>query len=235
MNALNMALLAELADEVDALDDDDSVRALVIAGGPRAFAAGADVSEFSDSQRAREVSAGFSRVGEALRSWPHPVIAAVAGYALGGGLELALCADLRIAADNARVGQPEVLLGLLPGGGGTQRLTRLVGPARAKDLIWTGRQISADEALAWGIFDRVVPRDDLDEEAVSLASELASSASVAIGISKRVIDDGLELCLDEGINLEADGFAAVFRSQDAAIGVASFLEHGPGKATFTGK
>jgi enoyl-CoA hydratase len=235
MNALNMALLAELADEVDALHDDDSVRALILAGGERAFAAGADVSEFSDSQRAREVSAGFSRVGDSLRSWPHPVIAAVSGYALGGGLEVALCADLRIAADNARVGQPEVLLGLLPGGGGTQRLARLIGPARTKDLVWTGRQIRADEALAWGIFDRVVPADTLEDAALSLASELAASAAVAIGISKRVIDDGLELTLDEGVSLEADGFAAVFRSQDAAIGVASFLENGPGKATFTGK
>jgi enoyl-CoA hydratase len=150
-------------------------------------------------------------------------------------MELALACDLRIAADSARLGQPEILLGIVPGAGGTQRLPRLVGPARAKELIWSGRQVRADEALAIGLVDRVVPADELEDAAVAWAAELASGAVVAMGIAKRAIDDGLDGSLARGNDIEAEAFAEVFGTEDAAAGVASFLEHGPGRATFSGR
>jgi enoyl-CoA hydratase len=163
------------------------------------------------------------------------VIAAVSGPALGGGCELALACDLRIAAENARFGQPEILLGIIPGGGGTQRLSRLVGPARAKDLVLSGRMVRADEALAIGLVDEVVPAGDLLDRARGRAAELAQGALVAQAMAKRAIDEGLELTLEEGLALEQDLFEAVFTTDDAGIGVASFLENGPGKASFTGR
>jgi enoyl-CoA hydratase len=159
----------------------------------------------------------------------------VRGFALGGGCELALACDFRIAADNATFGQPEILLGIIPGGGGTQRLTRLVGPARAKDLVFTGRQVRAPEALAIGLADEVVPADELFERAVGRAAELAKGAVIAQALAKRAIDRGLDLPLDEGLVLEQEMFVEVFRTEDARTGVASFLEHGPGKATFAGR
>ena len=163
------------------------------------------------------------------------VIAAVSGPALGGGCELALACDLRIAGDNARFGQPEILLGIIPGGGGTQRLARLVGPARAKDLVLSGRQVRADEALAIGLVDEVVPADELLDRARARAAELAKGALAAQALAKRAIDEGLDLTLAEGLALEQDLFEEVFATDDAGIGVPSFLENGPGKATFTGR
>jgi len=163
------------------------------------------------------------------------VIAAVAGYALGGGLELALACDLRVLADTAKVGQPEILLGIIPGAGGTQRLPRLVGPARAKEMIWSGRQVKADEALRIGLADRVVPAAELHDTAIAWASEFAHGAVVAMGAAKDVIDRGLDGSLSVGLDAEADAFVDVFRTADARSGVASFLEHGPGKAVFEGR
>jgi enoyl-CoA hydratase len=163
------------------------------------------------------------------------VIAAVAGFALGGGCELALACDLRIAADTATFGQPEILLGIIPGGGGTQRLTRLVGPAQAKRIVMSGAQVKAPEALAIGLVDEVVPAADLHDRAFALAAEYARGAVVAQGIAKQAIQRGLDGSLADGLELEHQGFIDVFRTDDARIGVASFLEHGPGKATFTGR
>jgi enoyl-CoA hydratase len=163
------------------------------------------------------------------------VIAAVAGHALGGGCELALACDVRIAADNARFGQPEILLGIIPGGGGTQRLARLVGPSKAKDLVLTGRAIGADEALAIGLADEVVPADDLQAHVRAKAAELAKGALAAQALCKRAIDEGLDSSLEDGLLLEQDLFIEVFGTHDAAIGVQSFVENGPGKATFTGR
>jgi enoyl-CoA hydratase/carnithine racemase len=154
---------------------------------------------------------------------------------LGGGFELALACDLRIAADNARVGQPEVLLGIIPGAGATQRLPRLVGPARAKELIWSGRQVNAEEALAIGLVDRVVPAAELEDAALTWAGTFASGPAVALGLAKRAIDAGLDLPLEQGLDLEADVFVEVFGTEDATTGVRSFLEHGPGKARFAGR
>ena len=235
LNALSAALLAALAKRAHALAADASVKAVVITGNDRAFAAGADVTEFSpDRESARLVAASFRTACDAIAGIPRPVIAAIRGYALGGGLEVALACDLRVASDGARLGQPEILLGIIPGGGGTQRLARLIGAARAKELIWSGRQVRADEALAIGLVERVVPADDVLDNALHWAHSLASGAVVAMGLAKRAIDEGLDGSLGDGLDLEADRFADSFVTNDAAIGIASYLEHGPGKARFTG-
>lgn len=232
VNALSAAVLGELEKVAVSLLD-NTPGAVVITGGERVFAAGADISEFGGPERAREVSDNFRRALDAVAAIPRPVIGAIAGYALGGGCELALACDLRVASAKAKLGQPEILLGLIPGGGGTQRLARLVGPARAKDLILTGRQVNAEEALRMGLVDRVVPHDELHAEALALAAQLAAGPGVAQAIAKRAIDEGLDGPLAVGLDLEQDLFVDVSATEDARIGVASFLEHGPGKATFT--
>ena len=235
LNPLSRALLAQLTALATDLAGDPAVKAVVLVGSDRALAAGADIDEFGGPDEARIVAAGFRAAGDALGAIPRPVIAAIAGYALGGGLEIALACDLRIVADNARLGQPEIQLGIIPGGGGTQRLARLVGPARAKELIWSGRHVRADEALAIGLADRVVPAAELEPAALEWAASFASGAVVAMGQAKRAIDEGLELPLGAGLDLEAECFADTFVTEDAATGIASFAEHGPGKATFRGR
>jgi enoyl-CoA hydratase/carnithine racemase len=235
MNALSQALLGQIAAAALSFAADDAVKAVVVLGGEKAFAAGADISEFGDQAAAKDIGRAFRTAFDALAATPRPVIAAINGFALGGGLELALSCDLRIASDKARVGQPEILLGIIPGAGGTQRLTRLVGPAKAKELVWSGRQVRADEALTLGIVDRVVPADELEAQALAWAGELASGAVVAMGLAKRAIDAGLDGSLASGLDAEAEAFVEVFGTKDARTGVASFLEHGPGKATFHGR
>jgi enoyl-CoA hydratase/carnithine racemase len=235
LNALSGALLDELAAIARDLAANSDMKAVVVFGGPKAFAAGADISEFGGPDDARAIARRFRSAFDAIGDIPRPVIAAINGVALGGGLELALACDLRVAADNARVGQPEILLGVIPGAGATQRLPRLIGPARAKELIWSGRQVRADEALAMGIVDRVVPAAELEDAALAWAASFASGAVVAMGVAKTVIDGGLGGRLDDGLDLEADAFADVFGTEDAATGVRSFLEHGPGKAKFVGR
>ena len=235
MNALSQALLGEIAAVAREFAEDDTVKAVVVLGGEKAFAAGADITEFGDQAAAKRVGRAFRVAFDGVAAIPRPVIAAVNGYALGGGFELAMSCDLRMAGDTARVGQPEILLGIIPGAGGTQRLTRLVGPAKAKDLVWSGRQVRADEALALGLVDRVVPAAELEEQALAWAAALASGAVVAMGLAKRAIDEGLDGSLARGLDVEADAFVAAFGTEDARIGVASFLEHGPGKATFHGR
>jgi enoyl-CoA hydratase/carnithine racemase len=235
MNALSQALLGQIAAAALAFAADDSVKTVVVLGGERAFAAGADISEFGDQAAAKHVGRAFRAAFDGLAAIPRPVIAAINGFALGGGLELALSCDLRIASDKARVGQPEILLGIIPGAGGTQRLPRLVGPAKAKELVWSGRQVRADEALSIGLVDRVVPADELEEHALAWAAELASGAVVAMGLAKQAIDEGLDGSLAAGLDAEAGAFVEVFGTEDARTGVASFLEHGPGKATFRGR
>jgi enoyl-CoA hydratase/carnithine racemase len=235
MNALSRAVLAALRDAARDLCADPSAKAVVVAGGERAFAAGADIGEFGGPDEAREIADAFREAFDAVAAIPRPVIAAVRGYALGGGLELAMACDLRVAGATARVGQPEILLGVIPGAGGTQRLARLVGPARAKELVWSGRQLRADEALAIGLVDRVVPAGDEEPAALEWAGELAQGAVVAMGLAKRAVDDGLGVPLAEGLDKERDAFVAVFGTEDAQTGVRSFLAHGPGKAKFAGR
>jgi enoyl-CoA hydratase/carnithine racemase len=166
---------------------------------------------------------------------PKPVVAAITGYALGGGCELALCADVRFAADNAVLGQPEILLGIIPGAGGTQRLTRLVGPSKAKDLIFTGRFVKADEALAIGLVDRVVAPEAVYDEALAWAKQFAGAATFALRAAKETIDRGLETDLETGLEIERQQFAALFATEDRVIGMRSFVESGPGKAEFVGR
>ena len=234
VNALSTALLDELALVADGLTEDPP-GAVVVTGGDRVFAAGADISEFGGSAEAIRVGTAFRRALDAVAHIPRATIAAVSGYALGGGCELALACDFRLASARARFGQPEILLGIIPGGGGTQRLARLVGAARAKDMILTGRQVDADEALAIGLVDEVVAPDVLMPRALERAAALAAGAVVAQGLAKHAIDAGLSRTLAEGLDLEQRLFAEVFGTEDARTGVESFLEHGPGKATFHGR
>ncbi len=237
MNALNVQVQEEIrAAAVEATSRDD-VKAVVIYGGERVFAAGADIKEMAQMsyvdmvQRSGPLQSALSSVARI----PKPVVAAITGYALGGGCELALCADVRFAAEDAVLGQPEVLLGIIPGAGGTQRLSRLVGPSRAKDIIYTGRFVKADEALAIGLVDRVVPSDRVYAEAVAWAGQFTRAASYAVRAAKEAIDLGLESDLDTGLAIERQQFAALFATDDRAIGMASFVENGPGKAEFTGR
>ena len=234
VNALSRALLGQL--EAAATDlTVDPPGAVVITGGDRLFAAGADISEFGGPDEARLVGGSFVRALDAVAAIPRCVIAAVSGFALGGGCELSLACDVRIAGERAKFGQPEILLGIIPGGGGTQRLARLVGASRAKELILTGRQVGAEEALRIGLVNEVVPNEELHGRALALAAELAAGAVVAQGLAKRAIDEGLDGPLSAGIELEQQLFAEVFATEDARIGVASFLEHGPGRARFVGR
>ncbi len=237
MNALNTQLQQEFADAARRADADASVGAVVVYGGPKVFAAGADVKQMAEWDYAtadllsRELHAAFAAV-EAISK---PTIAAVTGYALGGGLELALCCDLRVAGDNAKLGLPEILLGIIPGAGGTQRLTRLVGPSRAKDLILTGRFVAAPEALSMGLIDRMVPPDDVYAQAAALASRLAKGAPLAQRAAKRAVAAALEGDVKAGLEAERAEFAALFGTQDQKVGMRSFIENGPGKAEFSGR
>jgi enoyl-CoA hydratase/carnithine racemase len=233
-NALCIALLAQL-EEVARQLHADPPGAVVVWGGERIFAAGADISEFAGPQEARRVGGHFRAALDALASLPRATIAAVNGYALGGGCELALACDFRLAADDARFGQPEILLGIIPGGGGTQRLPRLIGSSRAKDLVLTGRQIGAEEGLRIGLVDRVVPRAEVLTAAVAWAAELSAGPVIAQALAKRAIDTGLDGRLADGLELEQDLFGRVFETEDAGVGVASFLAQGPGKAEFRGR
>ncbi len=234
MNALDRATqdrLRELAEEAAERPD---VRTVVVWGGAKVFAAGADIKEMRDMsyQDMVDRSRGLQDAFTAVARIPKPVVAAVNGYALGGGCELALCADIRIAAEDAKLGQPEILLGLIPGAGGTQRLSRLVGPSRAKDLIFTGRMVDAQEALAIGLVDKVVPAEEVHDAATQWARRLARGPAYALRAAKEAVDHGLETDLTSGLALERTLFAALFATEDRETGMRSFVEDGPGKAKF---
>ncbi|MFF1393397.1 enoyl-CoA hydratase/isomerase family protein [Streptomyces sp. NPDC058287] len=234
MNALDIATqdrIKELAEEASRRDD---VRAVVVRGSDKAFAAGADIKEMQAMDHAAMIvrSRALQDSFTAVARIPKPVVAAITGYALGGGCELALCADFRIAADDARLGQPEILLGLIPGAGGTQRLARLVGPSKAKDLIFTGRHVKAEEALAIGLVDRVVPAAEVYEQAHAWAAKLAQGPALALRAAKESIDVGLETDIDTGLAVERNWFAGLFATEDRERGMRSFVEEGPGKAKF---
>ena len=236
MNALNSEVQAGLRAAAERVTTDDAVRAVVIYGGEKVFAAGADVKEFA-TQGQEEMMRAASRLSaslSALAAVPKPVIAAVTGYALGGGCEVALTADFRVSADTARWGQPEILLGIIPGAGGTQRLPRLIGPAKAKDLIYTGRFVDAQEALEIGLVDVVVPADQVFPTALEMAAKFAKGPALALAAAKAAVEGGLDGDLASGLRLESTLFASLFGTQDRTIGMQSFIESGPGKAVFTG-
>lgn len=234
VNALSQAVLADLLTVAEELTTNPP-GAVVVTGGERIFAAGADISEFGGPAEGRAIAEGFHRALDALAAVPRFVIAAVSGYALGGGCELALACDYRIVSERAVFGQPEILLGIIPGGGGTQRLARTVGASRAKELMITGRQVKADEALRIGLADEVVAPEALHERALAMAGEVAKGALEAQRLVKRAVDEGLSTDLGSGLRLERGLFELVFHTDDSRIGVQSFLEHGPGKAEFTGR
>lgn len=234
VNALSRELLGQLRDVADRLIGEPP-GAVVVIGNDRVFSAGAEISEFDGPKEAREIGGLFRDALGAIAGIPRFTIAAITGVALGGGCELTLACDWRIAADNARLGQPEVLLGIIPGGGGTQRLPRLIGATKAKEIMITGRQVKADEALRIGLVDEVVPAGEVEARALAKAAEVAAGAVVAHGYIKAAVDEGTETTLAWGIDREQLYFTHVFETDDAKTGVKSFLDEGPGKARFSGR
>lgn len=237
MNALSAQVWDELgAASLEATDRKD-VRAVVVYGGPKVFAAGADIKQMVDWTYTDVVdgSRRLQAACSALARIPKPTVAAVTGYALGGGCEVALSCDFRVAGDNAKLGQPEILLGIIPGAGGTQRLSRLVGPARAKDLVFSGRFVDAEEALRIGLVDQVVAPDDVYAAARAMVERYANGPAYALRAAKEAIDRGIEVDLETGLEIERQAFAALFATEDRAIGMRSFIENGPGKAVFEGR
>ncbi|MBS4751296.1 enoyl-CoA hydratase/isomerase family protein [Nocardioides sp. zg-ZUI104] len=237
MNAISLQVQAELRAVAAEVSERSDVRAVVLWGGEKVFAAGNDVKEMADMSYTDMVDhvEGVQGAVTAIARIPKPVVAAVNGYALGGGCELAMAADVRFAAENAVLGQPEVLLGIIPGAGGTQRLPRLVGPSKAKDLLFTGRFVKADEALAIGLVDRVLPAADVYPEALAWAARFVNAAPYALRAIKESVDRGLEADLETGLQIERQHFAAAFATEDSTAGMRSFIESGPGKATFEGR
>jgi enoyl-CoA hydratase/carnithine racemase len=237
MNALDAQMQDEIAAAAAEAGDRPDVRAVVVYGGERVFAAGADVKQMAGWSYTDAVdrSRRLQECLNVLAELPKPTVAAINGYALGGGCELALACDFRIAADDATLGQPEITLGIIPGAGGTQRLPRLIGPSRAKDLIFTGRFVAAAEALSIGLVDRLVPAADVYEAAKSWAGQFVAGPAYALRAAKEAIDSGLGLDLRAGLELERVQFAALFATADQAAGMTSFVEEGPGKARFTGR
>lgn len=237
MNALSRQVVQELAEVAVEAGVSEEIKAIVLTGGEKIFAAGADISEFVASD-----AAGIFHYGKylqdtftALSEMPKVTIAAINGYALGGGCELAMTADFRFAAEDAQLGQPEILLGIIPGAGGTQRLPRLVGISKAKELIYTGKIIPAQEAEAIGLVDRVFPASDVIDKAMAAAKRYAQGPLVALKAAKLSIDRGMQTDINTGLSVERASFAALFATEDRKIGVESFFEKGPGKAEFVGR
>jgi enoyl-CoA hydratase/carnithine racemase len=235
MNALNAQVQEELRSASAAASGDAGVRAVVVYGGPQVFAAGADIKEMGNmsyvdmSARAGALSSAFDSIARI----PKPVVAAIAGYALGGGCELALACDWRVASTDAKLGQPEITLGIIPGAGGTQRLPRLVGPARAKDLIMSGRMVGAEEAMAIGLVDRIAPPGEVYETALELVRRYVAGPAQALRAAKAAIDRGLDLDLASGLAWESELFAALFATDDRTEGMTAFVEKR--KPGFTGR
>ena len=237
MNALNGQVQREIGAAAAEVGADPEVHAVILYGGERLFAAGADINDMAEADYAA-TTARSGRLQAALSlvaGIGKPVVAAITGYALGGGLELALCADFRVLGEGAQVGQPEILLGIIPGAGGTQRLPRLVGVAKAKDLVYSGRFVDATEALAIGLADLVVPDAEVYEAARNLAGRYVAGAPLALRAAKQAIDAGLGVDLDDGLEIERLHFTGLFATEDQEAGMTSFLANGPGKATFRGQ
>ena len=236
MNALNADIQHGLVAACREAAERSDVAAVIVYGGEKVFAAGADIKEmeamtYTDMVDHSALLQDFTR---ALARVPKPTVAAITGYALGGGCEVALACDFRVAADDAKLGQPEILLGIIPGAGGTQRLARLVGPARAKDLVFSGRFVGAEEALAIGLVDRVVPAADVYEAARAMVRQYVGGPAYALRAAKEAIDRGLETDLESGLEIERMLFSGLFATKDRATGMRSFVENGPGKARFEG-
>lgn len=227
LNALNSETLKDLDYVIDMLEEDDNIYSVILTGaGEKSFVAGADIAEMKDlnSNEAQEFGLLGNRVFRRLEKLNKPVIAAISGFALGGGCELAMACDIRIASEKARFAQPEVGLGITPGFGGTQRLARLIGAGKAKEMIYTGSTIKADEALNIGLVNKVVPLEKLMEEAKAMANLIASNAPIAVKLCKDAIDRGLQVDIDKAIEIEAEDFGKCFDSEDQFEGMSAFLE-----------
>lgn len=237
VNALNQIVAREIGEAVDALAGDPSAKVVILWGGDRVFAAGADINEMADLDATTmfRYIGRFQDVFTRLERLPQITIAAIAGYALGGGCELALSCDLRICAEDSRLGQPEILLGVIPGAGGTQRLPRLVGVGRAKDIIYSGRFVDAEEAKAIGLVNEVVASDRVLSRATEIAERYARGPSVALTAAKQAIQQGMDADMTTALLIERQAFASLFATEDQDIGMRSFVEQGPGKAKFLGR
>lgn len=236
MNALDGDMQRRLVEVAEEAAERTDIKAVIVWGGERVFAAGADIKEmaemsFTDMAAHVRLLQRFSR---ALAAIPKPTVAAITGFALGGGLETALCCDFRVVADNAKLGLPEITLGVIPGAGGTQRLPRLVGPAKAKEMIFSGRMVPAAEALEIGLVDEVVPAGEVLATAQRKVAPFVTGPGQALRAAKEAVDKGIEVDLSTGLDIEAQLFAGLFATRDQKSGMRSFLENGPGKATFEG-
>jgi len=233
LNALNFSLVSELVDALEELDRDQTIRCIVITGaGEKAFAAGADIKEMSDKSPIDMMVGGFE-AWERIRRIRTPMIAAVGGYALGGGCELAMHCDMIVASENARFGQPEILLGVIPGVGGTQRLARTLGKYRAMEMVLTGAQISAQEMANHGLVNRVVPKGEHLSEAMKLAQTIVAQAPIAIRLAKESVLAAFETSLEEGLAVERKNFCLLFATEDMREGMRAFMEKR--KAAFQGR
>lgn len=234
LNALSPELTGEVVDALNGVRTDTSVRAIIITGGPKVFAAGADLSKMQTASTIDMYNRNVpGDMWTAVAEMPQPTIAAVAGYALGGGCELAMACDLRIAGETAKFGQPEINVGIYPGAGGTQRLSRLIGLGRAKELVFLGEQIGAEEAQRLGLVNKVVPNENLLDEAKAWAKKLASKPPFTLQLVKQVMDQGYDLDLQSALKLERLGFVGLFGTQDQREGVTAFLEKR--KPNYTGR
>jgi len=224
MNALNRTLLSELISALTAFDTDEAVGAVVITGSERAFAAGADIKEMAEASAVEMLTGSFVELFDGIRNVRKPVIAAVSGYALGGGCELAMSCDMIVASETAKFGQPEVTIGVIPGAGGTQRLTRAVGKALAMEMVLNNRMLTAGEAAQFGLVNRLVPVERFLEEALALASEVAGLAPLAVRLGKEAVNEAFELSLTEGLKAERRAFYMLFATEDQKEGMKAFVE-----------
>jgi len=237
VNALNQQVGEEMAEVASAVAERDDIGAVVLWGGPKFFAAGADIGEFPINDGVRDPGPMVDPLNDAifkLENLPQITVSAVNGFALGGGCELSMSTDFRVCGEGAKFGQPEILLGIIPGAGGTQRLTRLVGVTKAKELCYSGRMVSSAEALEIGLVSSVHPDDEVLDAAIDLVAPYANGPA-SLANTKKSIMDGLHVSIEDGIAVERREFMAAFQTDDSVIGIKSFLENGPGKASFTGQ
>jgi enoyl-CoA hydratase/3-hydroxyacyl-CoA dehydrogenase len=236
MNAFNLEMIGEIATLIEEADTDNEVRCIIIKGeGERSFSAGADLTMFTglDPERAIATSKKGQRLMDKIEASPKPFVAAIHGFCLGGGLEIALACDFRVAAESAQLGSPEINLGIIPGWGGTQRLSRLIGLPKAKELIFLGDRLSAQEALEIGLIHKVVPLDKLYDEAEALGRRLAEGPPIALKVAKRAINEGSQLPLEKGLKIEAESFGTLASTEDIVEGISAFFERR--KPEFKGK
>ena len=224
LNALNLQLMGELRDALKQLDNDDNVRAIILTGNEKAFAAGADIKQMANKSAVDMLIIDQFSTWDQIRKTKKPLIAAVSGFALGGGCELAMTCDMIIASETAKFGQPEIKIGVMPGAGGTQRLTKAIGKAKAMELVLTGRFISADEAERYGLVNKVVPVEMYMHEAVTLATEIAQMSPIAAQLAKESVNRSFETHLDEGLTFERKNFYLTFASEDQSEGMQAFIE-----------